>query len=40
MRTEIRCDRCGRAFMGDENLLDSRVEILCPNCWRDSNFED
>ena len=37
MKTEILCDRCKRSFIGEEWLQDKTGEVLCDECYKESN---
>lgn len=37
--TELRCDRCGKSFMGSEDMMEVLGECICPDCQEDSNLE-
>jgi hypothetical protein len=37
---KIRCDRCGKEFNGDELLMDSLDEVICPDCREDADEDE
>lgn len=34
---KILCDRCKREFEGEDWLVEKLGEVLCPDCYKDSN---